>query len=81
MIVKMNNKCENFYQYMGKVFGSRIIQIETNDRIYDDSNKEWLVRLKDGVPVAFVSVIKNVIKNVYTTKEEYLEEVLDEVKK
>ena len=81
MVVKMNNKNEEFYGYMGRVFGSRIIQLETNDRIYDDAKKEWFVYLNDGVPAAFISVIKNVIKNVYTAKDEYLVEVLNEVKK
>ena len=39
MIIKMTNKDENFYQYMGKFFGSRLVERQTNDRIYDDDNK------------------------------------------
>lgn len=31
--------------------------------------------------MAFVSISKNVIKNVYTTKERYLEEILKKIKK
>ncbi len=81
MIVKMNNTNDDFYKYMGRVFGSRIIQLKTNDRIYDDAEKEWFIYLNDGVPEAFVSVVNNVIKNVYTTKDKYLEELLNEVKK
>ena len=41
MILKLNNKDTNFYNYMGKIFGSRPIEKQVNDRIYDDSNKEW----------------------------------------
>lgn len=81
MIIKMTNKEENFYKYMGKFFGSRLVQNQTNDRIYDDDNKEWYIYVEEDTAKAFVSVNKNVIKNVYTTKEAYLEELLEEIKK
>lgn len=81
MIVKMNNKDENFYKYMGKIFGSRLIQNQTNDRIYDDNNKLWYISLEEDIVVAFVSVSNDIIKNVYGTKEEALKEILKEVKK
>ena len=35
----MINKDEKFYQYMGKFFGSRLVEKQTNDRIYDDNGK------------------------------------------
>lgn len=81
MIVKMNNKMEKFYEYMGKIFGSRVIQNQTSDRIYDDDNKIWYIYLENERVVAFVSVSNNVIKNVYTVKDKYLKELLEEVKK
>lgn len=81
MIVKMNNKDENFYKYMGKIFGSRLIQNQTNDRIYDDNNKLWYISLEEDTVVAFVSVSNDIIKNVYGTKDEALKEILQEVKK
>lgn len=81
MIVKMINKQEKFYQYMGKFFGSRLIEKQTNDRIYDDDNKEWYIYLEEERVMAFVSVNNNVIKNVYTTKKIYLEEILMEIKR
>lgn len=81
MVVKMINKDENFYQYMGRFFGSRLIEKQTNDRIYDDDNKIWYLYLKEERVVGFVSISKNVIKNVYATKEEYLEAILKQVKK
>ena len=81
MIVKLKNDNEKFYQYMGKFFGSRLVEKQTNDRIYDDSDKEWYIYLEGKKAVAFVSIQKNTIKNVYTTKEEYLEKILERVKK
>ena len=81
MIVKLRNDNEKFYQYMGKFFGSRLVEKQTNDRIYDDSDKEWYIYLEGKKAVAFVSIQKNTIKNVYTTKQEYLEKLLDRIKR
>ena len=81
MVIKITNKDEKFYQYMGKFFGSRLIEKQTNDRIYDDDNKEWYINIEDERVVSFVSVSNNIIKNIYTTKEHYLEEILKRVKK
>lgn len=81
MVVKMTNKDRDFYQYMGKFFGSRLIQKQTNDRIYDDDEKVWYIYLEERKVMAFVSVNKNIIKNIYATKEKYLEEILKKVKK
>lgn len=81
MIMEMNNKTEGFYNYMGKIFGSRIVQRQINDRIYDDNDKEWYVYIEDERVVACVSLLNRVIKNVYTIKDSYLEEILAEIKK
>lgn len=81
MVVKMNNKQEKFYTYMGRMFGSRIVQRQTNDRIYDDSDKEWYLNIEDDRVVAFVSLSNNTIKNVYTIKDSYLSEILKIFKK
>lgn len=81
MVVKITNKHKNFYQYMGRIFGSRLIQKQTNDRIYDDDDKIWYLYIEEKKVMAFVSINKNVIKNIYTTKEKYLEEILKRVKK
>ncbi len=79
MILKMTNKDEDFYKYMGKFFGSRIVEKQTNDRIYDDPYKTWYIYIYDERPVAFVSIERNAIKNIYTIKEKYLEELLNEI--
>lgn len=81
MVVKMNNKEDKFYFYMGKMFGSRIVQKQINDRIYDDNEKEWYLNIEDEKVVAFVSISKDTIKNVYTIKEDYLLEILKKIRK
>ena len=81
MIVKINNKSEKFYQYMGKFFGSRLVERQTNDRIYDDDKKEWYVYIENDNVIAFVSIQNKVMKNIYCYKEEYLEKLLTRVSK
>lgn len=77
----MNNKSENFYSIMGSFFGSRIVQNATNDRIYDDNNKEWYIYFNDNTPTCFVSIASDVIKNIYSSKDEALVELLNYIKK
>ena len=81
MIVKMTNQDKEFYQYMGRFFGSRAIEKQLNDRIYDDDNKEWYIAIENNKVMAFVSVNKNVIKNIYAAKDKYLEEILKKLLK
>ncbi len=77
MIVKMTNRDYNFYSYMGKFFGSRIVQSETKDRIYDDNNKLWYIYLNQNFkPCAFISVCDSVIKNIYSNCDDYLKKLL-----
>lgn len=79
MVIKLTNKDDNFYQHMGKFFGSRLVQKETSDRIYDDADKTWYIYLKDDISLGFISVSKNTIKNVFAVKTDYLIELLNEV--
>ena len=81
MVIKMTNKDENFYNYRGRFFGSRLVEKQMNDRMYDDDNKEWYLCIEEEKVKAFVSIHDEVIKNIYTTKEEYLEEVLKRIVK
>ena len=48
MVVKITNEHPKFYQYMGKFFGSRTIERQINDRIYDDNGKVWYICIEDG---------------------------------
>ena len=79
MVLKITNKNDKFYKYMGKFFGSRLIEKQINDRIYDDDNKEWYLSLEEDKVMAFVSISNNVIKNIYCIKEKNLEEVLKKI--
>lgn len=77
MILKMNNKSADFYSYMGKFFGSRIVQIETKDRIYDDSNKIWYIYVdNNNKPYGFISLSDNIIKNIYSSNDLYLKDLI-----
>lgn len=80
MIIKINNKDEKFYQYMGKFFGSRTVEKQVNDRIYDDDKKEWYLNIENDIVTAFISVQSKVIKNVYCYKDKQLEELLEYIK-
>ncbi len=82
MIVQKTNRDDDFYNYMGRFFGSRIVQTETKDRIYDDNNKVWYIYLsQNDKPCAFVSICEGIIKNIYSTSDEYLKELLLFIKK
>ncbi len=81
MVVKMTNKDKDFYNYMGRFFGSRLVEKQMNDRIYDDDAKEWYLFIEEEKVKAFVSVNDEVIKNIYTTKDEYLEKILKTIVK
>lgn len=81
MIIEMTNKDNDFYQYMGRFFGSRAVERQVNDRIYDDDNKVWYMFIEEEKVKAFVSMSNGVIKNIYTTKDEYLEKILKKILK
>ena len=81
MIIEINNKDEKFYQYMGKFFGSRLVEKQTNDRIYDDEKKEWYLYVDKDIVLAFVSIQGGILKNLYCYKEKHLEEILVYIKK
>lgn len=56
MRIDRNNP--DFYKVMGPVFGSRLIQRQTNDRFYDDPGKEWFIE-RSGDHIDYViSVIE-----------------------
>lgn len=82
MILKLTNKDTNFYNYMGKFFGSRIVQTETKDRIYDDNSKLWYIYIdSDNKPYGFISVCDGIMKNIYANNPDYLKELLSQVQK
>lgn len=68
MIKLLTNKDKNFYLYFGKIFGSRLIENTTKDRIYDDDNKIWHCEFIKNKIVSFISVENHKIKNIYCDK-------------
>lgn len=80
MILKLNNKSDKFYNYLGKFFGSRIVEVTTQDRIYDDNNKEWYIYLTKDNVTSFVSVANGKIKNIYSINNDNLEELINYIK-
>lgn len=80
MIRKITNKDKDFYSYLGKFFGSRLVQAKTKDRIYDDDNKIWYIFVEDRQVSALVSVCERVIKNIYATNTKNLIAVLNQIK-
>lgn len=64
---------------MGNIFGSREVQRITSDRIYDDSGKEWVMKIQDNTITAVISLKDSVIKNVYAEDTDSLVEILKEI--
>lgn len=79
-IEMMTNADTDFYLYMGKIFGSRIIQNITGDRFFDDNEKVWYLHFDTQKRAdAYVSIKNNVIKNVYAKNAGSLVSVLKEL--
>lgn len=81
MILKLNNKSENFYNYLGRFFGSRIVELTTQDRMYDDNNKDWYIYVQQDIVTSIVSIANSKIKNVYTTNIAHLSTLLTTLNK
>lgn len=75
----MTNKDRGFYKIMGPVFGSREIQRVTNDRLYDDPEKKWIINISDenDVDVA-ISINNNAVKNIYSKNDKEAIKILKE---
>lgn len=80
MITKITNKDDKFYNYLGKFFGSRIVQAKTKDRLYDDDNKIWYLSIENDQISSLVSVTNRIIKNVYSTNPDTLVKILEQIK-
>lgn len=67
MRIRINNDDENYYHYLGPLFGSRKVQRETKDRFYDDPGKEWLIHIDINNNVdSALSVNGGIIRNIYS---------------
>lgn len=81
MLRRMINTEEDFYKYMGRIFGSREIQRKTSDRFYDDDTKQWILDIIGNEVISVVSIKNSEIKNVYAKDAFSLMEILKSVYK
>ena len=77
--IRLNQKSPNFYELLGPVFGSRTIEQETNDRFYDDAEKEWFLLLDQDAYLGIASVSGKIIKNFWAVNADAAEALLREI--
>lgn len=65
-ILRLERGDERFYDYLGPVFGSRIVEKDTGDRFYDDIGKVWYVLPGRGA----ASVRQGVLRNFWAVDQE-----------
>lgn len=65
-ILRLERNDQDFYDYMGPVFGSRIIEREAGDRFYDDPDKVWYVLPNRGA----ASVKHGLLRNFWAADDE-----------
>ena len=71
-ILKLNHDNVSFYDYLGPVFGSRIIERDTGDRFYDDTDKDWYVIPGRGV----ASVKHGLLRNFWAADREAADQLI-----
>jgi len=55
---------------MGKLFGSRLVEKQTNDRIYDDDGKEWYLYLeKENLYLTSENKVGDYLEDSYIIKQ------------
>ena len=75
-IKRLTRDDEDFYEIMGPIFGSRLIEKQTKDRFYDDAGKVWFVIPGKGV----ASLLGNTIKNFWAVSEKAAQELIGALK-
>jgi len=71
-VLRLNRKSEDFYLHMGPVFGSRLVDMVTKDRFYDDADKQWYVIPNCGA----ASLRGNSIRNFWAISDEAAEALI-----
>ena len=80
-MMKLTREDDRFYEILGPVFGSRVIQRVTTDRFYDDEEKTWYLDMDETGDILYVfSVKKHVLKNIYVGDADAAVEGLKEAK-
>lgn len=67
-LLKVTQQDKNFYNLLGPIFGSRLIQKATQDRFFDDANKVWHLAVDEDKVIAGLSLVDNTIKNSFGNK-------------
>lgn len=68
-VSELKRESENFYQLMGKYFGSRQVAKEVGINVYDDYDKTWFVAYDNNLMCGFASVRKGLISDCYVLPE------------
>ena len=74
-VLRLNRTDENFYNLLGPVFGSRIVERMTRDRFYDDPGKQWYLVPNQGA----ASVLDHVIRNFWAVSEPVAVELIQAI--
>jgi hypothetical protein len=64
-IWQISNTDDNFYELMGRVFGSRFIEKQVGLKIYDDSNKQWVITTINDDVIGFCSLQASTISDCF----------------
>lgn len=79
-ILKLDRESPEFYEHMGPIFGSRLIENETRDRFYDDPGKKWYIIPGHGAASVLNHTIKNFWAATPAAARKLLERLIDEYK-
>ena len=74
-VLRLSRQDGEFYEYLGPVFGSRVVEQETRDRFYDDPGKVWYCVPGQGA----TSVLEDTIKNFWAANALTAEALLQEI--
>lgn len=75
-VIRLDRNHPDFYNHLGPIFGSRIIEQATRDRFYDDPEKQWY--LLPGMGVASVRELR--VKNFWAVSTEAAALLIDALK-
>ena len=74
-ILRLERGDQRFYDYLGPVFGSRVIEKDTGDRFYDDMGKVWYVVPGRGA----ASVRQGLLRNFWAADRETADSLVEAI--
>ncbi len=72
-ILRLERGDQRFYDYLGPVFGSRVVEKDTGDRFYDDADKIWYVVPGRGA----ASVRQGLLRNFWAADRETADRLVE----